>query len=168
MKKHIKYLLSTCILLSTFFIFACTRKHDCEAEKRYPLTEDDLKWIPSADIHTFKVTTRQSGFQIDTVKDFYSFTNDERYETTEWCGQILLESYGVYLALNLRNGSFLGETFYLENTRKGGGMQIHFGADEYLNADTKLDTALVNGKIYNNVYKTRSGNYLAKGVGWIF
>jgi len=170
MKKHNQHIVSFILLFCIVIFNACVKnyKHNCENEKRYPLTEDDLQWMPSFDTLTFKVTTRNSGLHIDTVKDLYRFSYDERYETTEWCGDILYISNSIYLTIPLHDGRSLGATFHLENTRKGGGMQIYFGTDEYMNADTKLDTALVNGKIYNNVYKTRSGNYLAKGVGWIF
>ena len=164
-----KNLLYTYILLSTVFIFACTRKHDCEDEKRYPFSEDDLKWVQLADTApTFKITSRYNGFHIDTVKVSYDFSHEEGTETTEWCGQILYLSYGVHITFPLHDGRIMSTGFLLENNRKKGGMKVDFGADEYLYDDTKLDTALVNGKIYNNVYKSRKGNYYAKSIGWIY
>jgi len=150
---------------------SCNRKHDCTDEKRYPFSKEDLKWVQLVDTSpSFKITSRYSGFHIDTVKTNYNIVYEEKYETTEWCGKILYSCYSVDLEwVTLHDGRVMSPLdLNFENTKKGGGMRVHFGADEYLYDDTKLDTALINGKIYNDVFKSRSGNFYAKGIGWIF
>ena len=165
-----KNILYISILISIFFLNACNRKHDCEDEKRYPFLNEDMKWVQLADTApTYKITTKYSGFHIDTVKVAHYVTHEEYDKTTEWCGSVLYSCYSVYITFPLYNGRDMSPLeLRFENTKKGGGMQVHFGGDEYLYSDTKLDTAMINGKIYENVYKSRAGNYYAKGIGWIY
>jgi len=166
MKKAILFYILLCTI---FFFNACIRKHDCSDKNRYLFSDEDLKWVTLVDTApSFKITSRYSGFHVDTVKVSYDFSHEEGTETTEWCGNILYLNYNLDIYFPLYNGRSMSAHFKLENNRKGGGMQVYFGTDEYLNGDTKLDTALINGKIYYDVYKNRAGNYYAKGIGWIY
>jgi hypothetical protein len=150
-------------------INACTKPS--ENIRRPPLPVDALRWVQINNKNPkFKHTwvDAQSKTHIDTVQGVYTLTHENKTETHETY-VLYYERYTNVLSINslgASNNAFVIDN-YAENAYRG---QVDY-LDPYLSQNSILDTALVNGKLYSNVFKSstlKRKYYYAKDIGFIF
>lgn len=164
-----------CILYLGFT--ACEPFCDHKVVIRDALTEDYLQWVKVNDTAPkFKVTTYENGVaHIDTVKGHYTYTLGNRRMPMGECTSVRYQEATNIFSLKSGHYDFgigLGMTINNYSSEDGGYKGELY--QEYFDQHTILDTAMINGKLYTNVFKikppmtVRNIFYYSKGIGLIY
>lgn len=165
-----------------FFLSSC-RKDKCEEDPdRPPLKEEYLKWVyvenPSP---RFKRTMIDplGNILIDTLQGEHIVTFSDMHYVPKnpECGEDALYKVAeVKLKLKDKSGQESGRfLFSIDNYARKNGFQATFPDFDnrvFIDETTVLDTALINNKVYTNVFKYYNGStlwiYYSKSIGFIY
>lgn len=167
------------LFLSLALFQSCFLETDC-ANYSYPdvykrkFTEDEKKWIIIQD--TSALYKYYNNSKIDTVNGLYKIDTSliNTYSAT-LCYNIYyskIKSGLKFPSIYNKSNTFIN--YEMENPYEGDDdfhFMVYIQNERLFGGYYKFDTVLVNGKIYNNVFKYYSKKdtlYLAKNFGWIY
>lgn len=157
----------------TFIIFPscdfCLKKDVA----RPKINDEELKWVNLNNSRPqFNLSYVEDGITKNEVlqgKYILDVSNEER-DIENSCSKVLYQIFYNQVSLNSRE--FNGATFILKNASEVGFEGEIFHTYSKFDKNTILDTALINGKIYSDVFKdtvdTNEKYYYAKSYGFIY
>ncbi len=174
-------------LITAILSYSCTKDHCDDVSKeeveRPALSEEYLKWVKPLDTTPlFKLTTYDAQGNvaaIETLQGEYTVKYSDNQLILPNCdhAQGIYKRADLKLDLNRLNGDdYSGYYITLDNRVRKEGFTVSFpgeGDKAKFDDQTLLDTALINGKIYQNVYKLKTSgstfeSYYAKSHGFIY
>lgn len=174
--KPTKYILQLTIV-TTLFLVSCTSNCPDDAGTRPEFTEEHLKWIKVQNKTPYFKITRYDAkgaiTHIDTVQGQYKDTlYTETIHSKNECGFITYQVAKNILNLKIDNIGYGGGIKMINSSQeRTHGFTASISSDEFTEK-TVLDTAVINGKSYKDVYKTKKSKtfyyYYAKDIGLIY
>ena len=173
-------------ILGVFILNSCEEspcdKYHKEDYERPALSEDYLKWVKVSDTNPlFKVTYYDNSGnidEIDTLKGYYKLELKEQQFILDDCAPVRYNLARNTLYLKLKINENFKLVFTMDNSVRKDGFTAnvvgYISKGKELLETVLLDTATVNGKFYNEVFKWRGSSmpndfyYYAKGVGFLY
>lgn len=148
---------------------------NCESNPNRPeIPEDGMKWVEvNNKTPKFKITIENSDgtTTIDTIQGEYTLTVKDGPQAEDECEKLIrYKIYENFLSLPLDSNNY-GSYFKLDNYLESGYRGQISGNPALLDENTSLDTALVSGILYHDVYKEYAASsyiyFYSKNIGFI-
>jgi hypothetical protein len=152
------------LILFGFYILINACRKSSEDIRRTPLPADALRWVQLSNKNPkFKHYRADSKgiMRIDTVQGVYTLTHGNYNETHEY-DVLYYERYRNVLSIDvalINDITTFQDVFVVDNYKENAYHGQINNLDPYLNQNSQLDTALINGKLYTNVFKSHSLNF---------